>query len=228
MVGSSQAAIDEAVARGPLGRFPREHVAQWLAAAVRLETPAGSFIYHEHDEPRAGLVVEGLLRMFMAAPDGRQVTVRYARSGQLIGIPAIIGGPAPVSAQMLTRTTLLMFPVGMLEAAGRSDARIAWLFAEETCRRLYDSLEGLAGNAFGSLTERVCRHLLELAARGQSGDGLVAGVTQQELANAVGSTRVAVARILTELRRADLVGTGTGGIVLRDPLAIHEAAWARE
>jgi len=221
-------AVDGAVARGPLGRFPRECVEQWLSAGVRVETPPGSFIYHEHDEPRAGVVVEGLLRMFMSAPDGRQVTVRYARAGQLIGIPAVVGGPAPVSVQMLTRTVVVMIPVGMLEEAGRTNAAVAWLFAEETCRRLYDTLEGLAGNAFGTLTERVCRHLLDLAAHEQNGDRLVVAATQQELANAVGSTRAAVARVLNDLRRAGFLGRCAEGIELRDPLGVHEAAWARE
>jgi CRP/FNR family transcriptional regulator len=226
-VKPSDPSIDEAVRGGPLSRFPRERVDEWLKAAIRLEAPQGSFIYYEHDEPRAGLVVEGLLRLFMTAPDGRQVTVRYARPGQLIGIAAVIGGPAPVSAQMLTRATLLMFPIEALKEAGRSDPRIAWLFAEEVCRRLYDSLEGLAGNAFGSLKERVCRNLLEMATD-TPGDRLVARTTQQELANAVGSTRVAVARILNELRREGLIESASGGVVLNEPMVIHEAAWARE
>lgn len=223
----NDSSIDAAVRRGPLSRFPRARVEKWLKSGVRLEAPQGSCIYYEHDEPRAGLVVDGLLRLFMTAPDGRQVTVRYARPGQLIGIAAVIGGPAPVSAQMVTRATLLMFPVDEMKEAGRSDPAIAWLFAEEVCRRLYDSLEGLAGNAFGSLKERVCRNLLEMA-EGGAGERLLVHATQQELANAVGSARVAVARILNELRRDGFIETGSEGIVLVKPMAIHQAAWARE
>lgn len=219
--------IEKALRQGPLARFPRDIVVDWLGAAVYLEVPQGSFIYHEHDEPRAGLVLEGVLRLFMTAPDGRQVTVRYARPGQLLGIAAIIGGPAPVSAQMLTHTVLMMFPVETLKQAARSDPGIGWLFAEEVCRRLYDSLEGLAGNAFGSLTERVCRHLLDMAGEGPD-ESLVVRTTQQELANAVGSSRVAVARILNDLRRAGMLKTSSDGMTLLDPTAIHEAAWARE
>jgi CRP/FNR family transcriptional regulator len=220
--------MEAAISRGPLSRFPRGLVSEWLKAGVRLEGPAGSFLYHEHDEPRAGVVVEGLMRMFMTAPDGRQVTVRYARPGQLVGIPAIVGGPAPVSAQMLTRTVLLMLPVAALVEAGRSDPEVAWLFAEEISRRLYDSLEGLAGNAFGSLKERVCRNLLELAAESQKDERLFVSATQQQIADAVGSTRVAVARVLSELRNHGLISTGNAGIELLEPLEIHESAWARE
>ena len=227
-MSASGPSIEIAISRGPLSRFPRVLVDEWLKAGVRLEAPAGSFLYHEHDEPGAGVVIEGLLRMFMTAPDGRQVSVRYARPSQVVGIPAIVGGPAPVSAQMLTRTVLIMLPVAALVEAGRSDPNVSWLFAEEICRRLYDSLEGLAGNAFGSLKERVCRNLLEVAAESQKDERLFVGGTQQQLADAVGSTRVAVARVLAELRDNGIIRTGSAGIELVEPLKIHESAWARE
>jgi len=223
-----RSAIEAAAARGPLARFPRDTVDAWLAAAMRLEAPAGSTLYHELDEPRVGLVVDGLVRLFMTAPDGREVTVRYARPGQLLGIPALIGGPAPVSVCMLMRTILLMLPVAAMREAGHADAEVAWRFAEETCRRLYDALEGIAGSTFGTLAERICRHLLEMSGEPASDGTLRAAVTQQHLADAVGSSRVAVARILAELRRDGLVSTGSSGIVLLDPLALHERAWARE
>ena len=189
---------------------------------------AGAGRPHRDPEPRVGLVVEGIIRLYMTAPDGRQVTVRYARPGQLLGIPALIGGPAPVSVSMLTRSVLLMLPVEALRSTAHERADVAWLFAEEVCRRLYDTLEGLAGNAFGTLTERVCRQLIEVANPGPTADTLTAAVTQQDLANAVGSSRVPVARILADLRTEGLVATHTGHVDLLDPLAIHERAWARE
>lgn len=227
-MGNAGAAVAAAVDNGPLARFPRVLVDRWLAAAVRIEAPPGASIYQEHDEPRVGLMVEGIVRLYMAAPDGRQVTVRYARPGQLLGIPALVGGPAPVSVAMLTRTVVLMLPVEQLRAAGHERPEVAWLFAEEICRRLYDVLEGLAGSAFGTLKERVCRHLLEMAGPGATPETLRTSVTQQDLANAVGSSRVPVARVLAELRGDGLVATATGGIDLLDPLAIHARAWARE
>lgn len=36
--------------------------------------------------PRGMLVVRGLIRVYMTSPEGRQVTVRYARAGDLLGI----------------------------------------------------------------------------------------------------------------------------------------------
>jgi hypothetical protein len=39
---------------------------------------------------------------------------------------------------------------------------LAWGLAEEVTRRLYEVLEAFAGNVFGSVRQRVARHLLDL------------------------------------------------------------------
>lgn len=87
----SATAIDEALAKSVLAAFPptlRETLTQ---DAIQVDLPAGTTLYHEEDEPRCGLVITGLIRVYMTSPDGRQVTVRYARAGNLLGIAAIVG-----------------------------------------------------------------------------------------------------------------------------------------
>src|SRR5512146_2930715 len=119
-------AIDEAVAKSILAEFPPALRATLLQDAVHLEIPAGATLYYEEDEPRCGLVIDGLIRVYMTAPDGRQITVRYARPGELLGIAAIVGGPAPVNAQILTDAVLLMLNVRLLQQKAQTEARIGW------------------------------------------------------------------------------------------------------
>jgi CRP/FNR family transcriptional regulator, cyclic AMP receptor protein len=38
------------------------------------------------------LVVRGLIRVYMTSPEGRQVTVRYARACDVLGIAVLVGG----------------------------------------------------------------------------------------------------------------------------------------
>ena len=224
----STAAIDAALAKSILAALPPTLRDTLTRNAIPVDLPAGSTLYYEADEPRCGLVIAGLLRMYMTAPDGRQITVRYARTGELVGVAAILGGPAPVNAQTLTDTALLMFNVRTLEASGQTEPMVGWLLAQEATRRLYDVLEVLAGNAFGSLRQRVARHLLHLAASSQHGHGLVAQVTQQELADAVGSVRPVVARIIRELRAEGLISTSSDGIVVLKPDELHAMSWSRD
>ncbi|MEJ2597026.1 MAG: helix-turn-helix domain-containing protein [Anaerolineales bacterium] len=115
-----------------------------------------------------------------------------------------------------------------LQSSGQTEPGVGWLFAQEVTRRLYDTLEALAGNAFGSLQQRVARHLLDLAAARQQGQGLLVQLTQQELADAVGSVRPVVARILRDLRIEGVISTSSDGILILKPEELQAKTWSRE
>jgi CRP/FNR family transcriptional regulator len=163
-------------------------------------------------------VVRGLIRVYLSSPGGRQVTVRYARPGDVLGIAVLVGGPANTGVQMLEASSVFRISARTLTAAARRDSRVSWALAEELNRRLYAVLEQTAVNAFGSVRQRVAGHLLDLASDRQRPRGrLVAHVSQQELADAVGSVREVVARALRDLRVAGIVATTADGIVIVDP-----------
>jgi CRP/FNR family transcriptional regulator, cyclic AMP receptor protein len=104
---------------------------------------------------------------------------------------------------------------------------VAWAVAEELNRRLYDTLQQTAINAFGSVRQRVAAHLLDLASTQQRPEGrLVAQVSQQELADAVGSVREVVARVLREFRLAGLVATAPDSVVIFDAARLHSESWS--
>ena len=189
---------------------------------------AGHTVYSEADTEALAVLVEGLLRVYMHASDGRQVTVRYVRPGDLLGVPAVVGGPAPVFVQSITAGAAFFFDAAQVTRAARADAAIAWLFAQESVHRLYDVLEELAGHAFASVRQRVARHLLDLAAsRPPSGGTLIATISQQDLANSVGSVREVVARVLAELRAQHLVRTSPGRVEILDPVRLSRQLWSR-
>jgi CRP/FNR family transcriptional regulator len=73
------------------------------------------------------------------------------------------------------------------------------------------------------VTQRVASHLLDLATMPQRPEApLVSEVSQQELADAVGSVREVVARALRDLRAAGTVATSTDRIEILDPVRLHE------
>jgi CRP/FNR family cyclic AMP-dependent transcriptional regulator len=53
-------------------------------------------------------------------------------------------------------------------------------------------------------------------------------VTQQELADAVGSVRPVVARIIRELRVEGIISTSSDGIVILKPDELHNKIWSRD
>jgi CRP/FNR family transcriptional regulator, cyclic AMP receptor protein len=214
--------------RGCWASLPAGIVESLVDGGRVTEFPAGQTVYAEADAERLAVVVRGLLRVYMHASDGRQVTVRYVRSGDLLGVPALVGGPAPVFVQAVVPVAAFFFDVERVKRAARNDASLAWAFAEESVHRLYDVLEELAGNAFASVRQRVARHLLDLAASRPAADGrLTAFVSQQDLANSAGSVREVVARVLAELRAERLVRTSPGRVEILDPVRMSRQLWSR-
>lgn len=223
-----EVAIATALSHSLFAQFPDYERNQLLTSATPLDVPAAGVIYQEASQSRCMLVVRGLIRVYMSAAGGREVTVRYALAGDVLGIPTIVGGPAPVDVQILSDAQLLAFPVGLLQSMAQTVPQIGWLFATEITQRLYDTLEALAGNTFGTVRQRVARHLLDLASSEPGDRPLVARVTQQELADAVGSVRPVVARALAELRDAGVVGSSSGGITILDPDGLLDQTWHRD
>ena len=112
-----------------LGQLPRELLDELLASGDRADYPDGATIYRDGDEPRTLLVLRGLLRVFMTSPEGRQVTVRYARPADVLGIAVLVGGPADVSVQALEEVSLFRLDARVLKAAAKRDARVSWALA---------------------------------------------------------------------------------------------------
>jgi CRP/FNR family transcriptional regulator, cyclic AMP receptor protein len=218
--------VADAMARSFLGKLPSEVVHQLTAEGERVDYPPGTAFYREGWAPRAALVVTGLIRVYMASSEGRQVTVRYARNSDVLGIALIVGGPLNVSAQTLAPSSLFNIDSRALVEAAHEDARVALALAEELSRRLDDTLQQTAINAFGSVKQRVASHLLDLASAQQRPEArLVAQVSQQELADAVGSVREVVARTLRELRVAGIVATSHDSVLIVDAARLYEESW---
>ena len=85
--------VEVALAGSFLGRLPPEVVTRLRSEGERADYPAGTTIYRAGSGPRAMLVVGGLIRVYMTSLEGRQVTVRYARPSDVLGIAVLVGGP---------------------------------------------------------------------------------------------------------------------------------------
>lgn len=219
--------VADAAAGSFLAKLPPALVDVLMAAGERNDYPAGTRLYRAGGQPRAVLVVQGLVRVYLNSAEGRQVTVRYARDSDVLGIAVVVGGPVDVDVQTITPSSLFSIDSRRLTQAARQDARVAWAVAEELAVRLADTLQQAAMNTFGSVRQRVAFHLLDLASDQQSPQGrLEAMVSQQELADAVGSVREVVARTLRGLRLAGIVATSPDRVLILDPARLHEVSWS--
>jgi CRP/FNR family cyclic AMP-dependent transcriptional regulator len=216
----------EGLEGGFLARLPRVAADRLLAEAIRINLPAGALIYRDEESPRLIVVVKGLLRVFVTSVDGRQVTVRYARSGDVAGLALVLGGPAPMSIQAMTASLVVALRVDTMRALLARDPGVASACAEELTRQLHELLADLSDQAFRSVRQRLVRQLLLLATP-DPGRRLVVRAAQQELADAIGSVREVITRNLHVLHSEGLIDTSRDEIVLLDPERLAEEAGGR-
>jgi CRP/FNR family transcriptional regulator, cyclic AMP receptor protein len=213
-----------------LRTIPSEALSRLVGDATRRSAPAGSTIQPEgNTAPHLELVVSGLVRVYVTAPDGRTMTVRYCRPGALIGMVSLFAErfSLPAAIQAVTEADLLAFRPTLVQRAAEHDPRVARALLSELSERVLSFIAEIRDSAFTTVRQRVARHLLDLASESQTGSELVAAIGQQELADAVGSVREVVVRALRELREGRLIETRRDRIVILDAERLLGEAYVR-
>lgn len=187
-----------------------------LGSATESVIPAGKpIIVPSAAWTRAGVISAGIARATLSSADGRQLTVRYVRPGGLIGsVFPIAGARAPLGISAVTTCRVVEFDAEDFLRILESDAQASLLVVRLFNQRLEDLYATVAAHTFGTMRERVGSHLLDLAEVDPATGVITAGVTQQQLADSVGSVREVVARVLRELRDEGIVATSHGMITI--------------
>ncbi len=213
-------AVAEALANSHLRDLPADVTATLLESATRIHALAGSTI-REFGEPGPylELLVGGLLRVFVRAPDGRSLTVRYLRPGELSGVVSLFTPSYSFAAtlQAVVDSDVISFRAQAVIGLAERDIRVARRVIDELSERVVDFVAEIPGSAFSTVRQRIARHILDLASEQPQSDRLVAQVSQQALADAVGSVREVVVRVLRDLRAEGVIRTGRGGIEVLIP-----------
>jgi CRP/FNR family transcriptional regulator, cyclic AMP receptor protein len=211
-----------------LRSLPDETRDRLVSAGNVFSVPAGATLHREGDEAaHLELVVSGLLRVFVTALDGRTLTVRYCRRGSILGAVSLFATSfsMPASVKAVTVAEMLSMSAPAVKQAADRDVVVARALIDELSDRVMSFIAEIPSSAFATVRQRVARHLLDLASAGQRGRGLTVTISQQELADAVGSVREVVVRVLRELREEGYVKTGQAGIELLDPEQLSAEAY---
>lgn len=204
--------VQEAFGHSALASLPERLGEQLLVGAVRAEVPKGRLL----DGPPLCLVVSGLIRVALAGPDGRRFAVAYLRRGDLAGLARVTGRRYPLSFEAVTDCRLLRLGEPVFEELLRRHPEVGVAVAEQLNRHIDDILHETALAAFGHVRQRVLRHLLALAVIDPAGPASCQ-ITHQELADAVGSARETVSRVISELKADGLLRGEHGTLLIPDP-----------
>jgi CRP/FNR family transcriptional regulator len=220
--------VRSALAASSFARLPGSTTQRLLTGGRLVRIPAGAVTHREGEEnAHLELVIDGLVRAFVTAPDGRTLTVRYCRSGALVGAVSMYasGFRMPAGMQAMVDVRLLRFSPDVVRRAAHDDPSIADALLCELADRALTYIHEITGSAFSSVRQRVARHLLDLAAGearagGPARPALTVPVSQRQLAESVGTVREVVVRVLRDLREAGVISTRPDRIDILDPIRL--------
>lgn len=223
-IGGRAAVLDavalEAVAQSQLRDLPPDVLVSLTRGAARIRAPAGAVVRDfGAPGPYLQLLVDGFLRVFVRAPDGRTLTVRYLRRGDLSGAVSLFTPDYTLAAtvEALVDSDLVSFRGDVVKGLAESDLHVAHAVMSELSERVVDFVAEIPGSVFSTVRQRTARHLLDLASEQRRDERLIAHVSQQGLAEAVGSVREVVVRVLHDLRTEGVIRTSRNGIELLQP-----------
>ncbi len=168
--------VRAAIRTSHLAAVPEPLLEPLFADATRLSVPAGSMVRREGERgPHIELVVGGLVRVYVSSPDGRTLTVRYCRSGAMIGAVSLFRPSyvMPGGLQALVDTDLLVLRAQAVRLASDRDRAMADALIAELSDRVYQFVVEIPG---ASIRDRPpagrpprARHRRRATARGPAG-----------------------------------------------------------
>lgn len=195
---------------------PAETWEELLGAGIdQVHVSEKDFVFRAGQNPKIALLRAGVVRVFIASPFRRQLTIQYARVGDLIGIATYLAGSNDWNAEAITDVDAAVFTIEDLNRAAAQNPELPWRVAEHIAMWTTEAMRRLANDTGQPVAARVARHLREMSLRGPDGR-LVAHVNQRRLANAVGTVREVVSRELKVLRTSAVIDTTSGSVAILD------------
>jgi CRP-like cAMP-binding protein len=170
----------------------------------------------------AALVVLGIVRLFAHA-DGMEPTLAYAGPGALVGTHLVRAHDAtPIDLQAVAPSVVMLLPPNRIRDLIRAEAPFANAVVDHAQTFVGSTVATLAARTGADLSQRLAREITLLAELFPA-QGLIP-VTEQQLADGVGSIRESVARTLGDFRRDGWVATTRHGLLVLDGGAVRRAA----
>lgn len=192
-----------------------------LENSTKTDYPAGAIAYHPESPPRAFLLERGLVRAYAGVPDGRQATIAFYHSKELIGATSIVSRPPRVTIQVVVKSTLMTLDLQKTRALASTEAQVATAIAVHLAAFARNATRLIAVRSLGDIKQRLAYDLLDRACQAQLEVGrLECRATHAELADSIGSAREVVGRALGRLRAEGIVENAPGLVRVVDPLRL--------
>jgi CRP-like cAMP-binding protein len=171
----------------------------------------------------AALVVCGVARLYVAR-DNVEPTLKHAAAGTLLGSHIGPGRSSlAIGLQAVTPCRVVLLDPGRVSRMATVDGGFATAISDDGLDTLAALIDTYAVRSAAGLGRRLAHDVIAIG--GLHGEGGFVPVTEQQLADGLGSIRESVARTIGEFRRRGWIATTRYGLAIRDgdALAAHAA-----
>ncbi len=202
-----------------------------LSAASHLTLyPGGALLFVEGQTPRGAFVLcSGRVKLSTTSREGKVLIVRIAGPGTVLGLSAVIAGETyevtaetcmPCQVNFVEREGLLRLLRASPEA-GLHATRVMSQEFQAAYRDIHDLM--LARSSAGKLARLLLSWVTE-ERRNHPEARVHSAATHEEMAQMIGTSRETVTRLLSELRRKELIRLEGTTLVIRNRGALEDMA----
>ena len=191
----------------------------------------GQVILSPDDPPdRIHILKKGQVRVYRVTPDGKQLTLDLYDKGTILGDMRLLGQDRTPEAyaETIDAAVICTITPDELRRLVERYPIIGVNIITFLSRRLQEAERELEAMAYQRVGQRLARKLIDLAQRfgveTVRGTLIKARLTQQELAEMIGTTRETLAHTLADFRRRGLLDTAHHEVLIRDAERLCEVA----
>jgi len=216
--------------QGLVSLTPAEHQALEKLEDRERSLRRGGVLQREND--RAGelfVLRKGMMMSSVLLDDGSRQILRFLFPGDMMGEASLVSREAPETITALTDCVVCPFERPAFSQLLSQHPRLAALIMVYNQIERVAMTDRLAALGRTSAKARVAALLLELRARmrmidANVGDSFTLGLTQEEIADAIGLTAVHVNRMLRQLEEERLIARENGRVKLLNEGQLIRAA----
>ena len=206
-------------------------ITRWLSELSHLTSyPGNAILFVESQMPRGAYVLcSGKVKLSTTSREGKVLVLKIVEPGEVIGLSAMISGSAyemtaetvgPCLVNFVEREGLLR----LMERSGELGLRSALAVSRDyqsACHDIHDLI--LARSSSGKLA-RLLLSWVNREVNATEDLRIHAPVTHEEMAQRIGASRETVTRLLSDLRKKDLIRLEGSTLVIKNRTALEAMA----
>jgi CRP/FNR family transcriptional regulator, cyclic AMP receptor protein len=193
--------------------------------------PEEAVLFVENQQPRGIFVIcKGSVKLTVSAPNGKTMIVKIAEAGEVLGLSATISGkPYQVSAVTIDPCQINFVKREDFLRFLKNDVNVCFKVAEQLSEKYHTVCSEVRSLGLShSAAEKLAKLLLEWSAKNGEASKpeprVKLRLTHEEIAQMIGTSRETVTRLLTDLKKHQILNTRGSTLVIRNQTALRALA----